>query len=62
MDILLLLSNQVVQICDNVFKLRSTSLNVDLVNIEEGAAVQFAWVTLQAHRMMQGHLQDKFKA
>jgi hypothetical protein len=43
--ILLLLSNQVVQICDNIFEYCSNASNVDIS--EDGpAAARFAWVSL----------------
>jgi hypothetical protein len=59
--ILLLLLNQVIQICKNVIEPRCTASNVDVANNKGAAAAWFAWVTLQAHRMMQGFLKDKFK-
>ncbi len=58
--ILLLLSNQEVQICDNIFEFRSNASNVDIS--ERGpAAVRFAWVSLQAQHCMAGYLKEKFR-
>ena len=45
-QILLLLSNQVVQICEDIFEPRSTASNTDIVNNKNVAAARFAWVTL----------------
>ena len=59
-QILLLLSNQVVQICEDIFEPRSTASNTDIVNNKNVAAARFAWVTLQAHGVMEGYLKDKF--
>jgi hypothetical protein len=55
--ILLLLSNQVVQICDNMFEFRNCTTNVDLQN-PLAAATWFAWVTLQALGAMEGFTQS----
>jgi hypothetical protein len=58
--ILLLLFNQVVQICDNIFKFWSNASNVDIS--ERGpASAWFAWVSLQAHHCMAGYLKEKFR-
>jgi hypothetical protein len=58
--VLLLLSNQIVQICDNIFEYRSNASNVDLGNMGATAA-QFAWVSLQAIGCMNGYLREKFR-
>jgi hypothetical protein len=57
--VLLLLSNQIVQICDDIFKYRSSAANVDLSNTGATTA-QFAWVSLQAIGCMTGYLKEKF--
>jgi hypothetical protein len=58
--ILLLLSNQVVQICDDIFEFWRNASNVDIS--ERGpAAAQFAWVSLQAQNCMVGYLKEKFR-
>jgi hypothetical protein len=58
--ILLLLSNQVVQICNNIFEFRSNASNVDIS--ECGPAVaRFAWVSLQVQHCMVGYLKEKFR-
>jgi hypothetical protein len=57
--ILLLLSNQIIQICDNVVALRckASSTNVwDRAN----ACPQFAWVSLQGIGCLLEYLKDKF--
>jgi hypothetical protein len=58
--ILLLLSNQVVQICDDIFKFQSNASNVD-ISKRGPAAAQFAWVSLQAQHCMAGYLKEKFR-
>ena len=58
--ILLLLSNQVVQICKDIFEPRCTTSNTDIVNNKGVAAIRFAWVTLQVHGVMDGFLKDRF--
>jgi hypothetical protein len=58
--VLLLLSNQIVQICDDIFEYWSNASNVDLGNM--GAPVaRFAWVSLQAIGCMNGYLKKKFR-
>jgi hypothetical protein len=57
---LLLLSNQIVQICDNIFEYRSNASNVDMGNMG-AAAARFAWVSLQAIGCMNGYLKEKFR-
>jgi uncharacterized protein (DUF488 family) len=57
--VLLLLSNQIIQICDNMFEYRNKAANVDLQN-PVLAATRFAWVTLQSLGAMESYLKDKF--
>ncbi len=58
--ILLLLSNQVVQICDDIFKYHINASNVDIS--EHGPVVaRFAWVLLQVQHCMSGYLKEKFR-
>ncbi len=57
--ILLLLSNQVVQICDDMFKFRNCATNIDLQN-PVAVTSRYTWVTLQALSTMDGYLQEKF--
>jgi len=58
--VLLLLSNQLVQICDNMFEFRNCASNVDLQN-PLAAATRYAWVTLQSLGTMDGYLSAKFR-
>jgi hypothetical protein len=58
--VLLLLSNQVVQICDDIFEFRGNAANVDITE-RAAAAARFAWVTLQAQNCMSAYLKDKFR-
>ncbi len=57
--VLLLLSNQIVQICDDMFKFRNKAAHVDLQS-PLSAATRFAWATLQSLGAMEGYLKDKF--
>ncbi len=57
--VLLLLSNQVVQICDDMFKFRNCANNVNLQN-PLAAATRYSWVTLQALGTMDCYLREKF--
>jgi hypothetical protein len=57
--VLLLLSNQVVQICDDMFELRNCANNVDLQN-PLATTTRYAWVMLQALGMMDSYLREKF--
>jgi hypothetical protein len=57
--VLLLLSNQIIQICDNIFEYRSSAANVDLSNTG-ATATRFAWVSLKAIGCMTGYLKEKF--
>jgi hypothetical protein len=58
--ILLLLSNQVVQICNDILEYCSNASNVDIS--EHGpVAVRFAWVLLQAQHCMLEYLKEKFR-
>ena len=57
--VLLLLSNQVVQICNDMFEFRNCANNVDLQN-PLATMMRYAWVTLQALGTMEGYLRKKF--
>jgi hypothetical protein len=57
--ILLLLSNQIVQLCNNVPAFRSTAASADVQN-KAASAARFTWVSLQALRCMWGYLANKF--
>jgi hypothetical protein len=59
--ILFLLSNQVVQICNDIFEYWSNAPNVE-VSKQGTAAAYCAWVTLQAQQnCMSGYLREKFR-
>ena len=58
--VLLLLSNQIIQICDNMFEFRNKAAHVNLQS-PLSAATRFAWVTLQSLGAMEGYLKDKFR-
>ncbi len=58
--VLLLLSNQIVRICDDIFEYRSNASNVDQGNMGAVAA-RFAWVSFQAIGCMNGYLKGKFR-
>jgi hypothetical protein len=58
--ILLLLSNQIVQMCDDIHEFCSNAVNVDMMDCAMTAA-HFAWVMLQANTCMSGYLKVKFK-
>ena len=58
--VLLLLSNQVVQICDDIFEFCGNAANVDITE-RAAAAARFAWVTLQAQNFMSAYHKDKFR-
>ena len=57
---LLLLSNQVVHICDDLFEFRNQAKGVDVGN-RAVCATRYAWVTLQALGCMDNYLRDKFR-
>ncbi len=57
--VLLLLSNQVVQIYDDMFEFRDCATNVDLQN-PVALASRYAWVTLQVLGTMDGYQREKF--
>lgn len=59
-QVLLLMSNQLMQVCDNLFKFRHAAINVASSNRAEAAA-RYAWVTLQALGKMSEYLKAKFK-
>ncbi len=56
---LLLLSNQVVHICDDLFEFRNQAKGVDVSN-RVATATRYAWVTLQALGCMDGYMREKF--
>ncbi len=56
-----MLSNQVVQICEDLFELCCTASNIDIAHNKGVAAAWYAWVTLQVHGVMKGYLTDKFR-
>ena len=58
--ILLLLSNQVVQICDDLFEYRNKAVTTDISN-QLAMASRFGWVTLQAHGCMESYLKEWFR-
>ena len=58
--VLLLLSTQIVKICDDMNEFRSRGANVDLQDRVAGAS-RLAWCTLQAHTVMQSYLVQKFR-
>ncbi len=58
--ILLLLSNQVVQICHDIFEFWSNATNVD-ISKRGPAAARFAWFSLQVQHFMAGYLKEKFR-
>ena len=58
--VMLLVSSQLIQICDDLFELRQDAANVDTTN-KGLTAVRFAWVTLGSLNKMAEYLQDKFK-
>ena len=59
-QVMLLVSSQLIQICDDLFELRQDAANVDTSN-KGLTAVRFAWVTLRSLNKMAEYLQDKFK-
>lgn len=59
-QILLLLSNQVVHICDDLFEFRNQAKGVDVSN-KAVCATRYAWVTLQALGCMENYLREKFR-
>jgi hypothetical protein len=58
--ILLLLSNHVVQICDDISDLRNKAVTTDISN-QLASTCRFGWVTLQAHGCMESYLKDRFR-
>ena len=59
-QVMLLMSNQLMQICDDLFDFRHAAINVDASNRAETSA-RYAWVTLQALGKMTEYLKMKFK-
>jgi len=58
--ILLLLSNQVIQICDDISEFRCKAVTTDISN-PLATSARFCWVTLQAHGCMEAYLKDRFR-
>jgi hypothetical protein len=58
--ILPLLSNHVVQICDDISDLHNNAVTTDISN-QLASASRFGWVTLQAHGCMEGYLKDRLR-
>ena len=50
-QIVVLVSNQVLQICDELFDYHQHAINVDVSN-KTATAARFAWVTLQSLQKM----------
>jgi hypothetical protein len=59
-QILLLLSNQMVQIFEDIADKRGPAGNTDISNRPK-AAVRYAWATLQAHSVMAAYRDAKFR-
>mmetsp|Transcript_32027 Transcript_32027/g.69164 ORF Transcript_32027/g.69164 Transcript_32027/m.69164 type:complete len:106 (+) Transcript_32027:904-1221(+) len=59
-QVMLLVSSQLIQICDDLFELCQVAANVDTTN-KGLTVVYFAWVTLSALNKMAEYLQGKFK-
>ena len=59
-QVMLLVSSQLIQICDDLFELRQDAANVDTTN-KGLTAVRFAWVTLRALNKMADYLHDKLR-
>ena len=60
LHIMLLLSNQIFQICDDVSEAWGNAASVDPDN-KDITAVQFAWVSLQAYQVIAGYQRNKYK-
>jgi hypothetical protein len=58
--ILLLLSNQVVQICDELFEYCNKAMTTDILN-QLARTSRFGWVMLQAHGCMESYLKERFQ-
>ncbi len=58
--ILLLLSNQLVRICDDMHEFRSRAAGVRLDNLAS-AATRLGWVTLQSLQCMVGYVKARFR-
>ena len=58
--ILLLLSNHVVQICNDISDFQNKAVTTDTSN-QLASASRFGWVTLQAHGCMELYLKDRFR-
>jgi hypothetical protein len=57
-NICLLMSHQVVQVCNDLYKYRHNASNTGPMNLE--SAARFSWVTLQALSCMDSYLQAHF--
>jgi hypothetical protein len=57
-NICLLMSHQVIQVCDDLYKYHHNALNTGPMNLESAAC--FAWVTLQVLLCMDSYLQACF--
>jgi hypothetical protein len=57
--VLLLLLNQIVQICEDMFDFRNKADNVNILS-PLPVATRFAWATMQALGTMEGYCWDKF--
>jgi len=59
-QIMLLMSSQLVQICDDLFEIRQHAASVDPSN-KADTATRYAWVNLKALNKMAEYTRDKFK-
>ena len=59
-QILLLLSNQVAQMFEDIYETRVPAANTDITQ-RSTAAVRYAWVTLRAHTIMAAYRDVKFR-
>jgi hypothetical protein len=59
-QILLLLSQQLVQIFEDIYEVRAPAGNTDITN-RSSAVVRYAWATLQAHSVMASYSEAKFR-
>jgi len=59
-QILLLLSQQLVQIFEDIYEVRAPAGNTDISN-RSSAVVRYAWATLQAHAVMASYRDAKFR-
>ena len=59
-QILLLLSQQLVQIFEDIYEVRAPAGNTDITN-RSSAVVRYGWATLQAHSVMASYSEAKFR-